>query len=155
VQKIFTAAMSILIALSISGCAVPKDWTATGGSRADGIIKLSYEYALFEVPKLNNTQGVNLASKRCKSWGYEEAEPFGGLITKCINYSSGGCNRWMVTADYQCLGNINESTQKAPGIVLSNKNNIYEELKQLQQLKLEGLLSEEEFQAQKMKVLNN
>ncbi len=90
--------------LSLAGCAVSKQWTATGGSRADAIVRLSYEYGEFEAPEISINEGVPLAKKRCAAWGYSNAEPFGGQ-TKSCNRSGGfgGCSSWMVTVEYQCL----------------------------------------------------
>jgi hypothetical protein len=61
--------------------------------------------ALFEQPQVNEQQGVELASQRCKSWGYEGAEAFGGVTRQCQQTDSmGGCNHWLVTKEYQCTG---------------------------------------------------
>lgn len=43
----------LLISAFLTGCAAPKNWAATGGSRADGTIKLSYEYGMFENPQVS------------------------------------------------------------------------------------------------------
>lgn len=51
-------------ALFLSGCAVNKDWAATGGSRSDGVVRLSYEVAEMEQPQLNEQQAIRLASQR-------------------------------------------------------------------------------------------
>ena len=63
-------AASALIILSMQGCAVNKQLTPTGGSRADGTVKLSFEYGAFEVPKLDGQQGMSAARQRCAEWGY-------------------------------------------------------------------------------------
>lgn len=95
-----TAAM-----LSMCSCAVTKQWTATGGSRADGTVKLSYEYGLFQQPKLDESQAVTLAGQRCIAWGYESAEAFGGVNNLCTSKDSfGSCTQWLVTKEYQCIG---------------------------------------------------
>lgn len=89
----------------LSGCAITKDWTATGGSRADGTIKLSYDYGLFEVPKVREEQALDLASQRCIAWGYQSAAAFGGVTTNCSQFDGfNGCARWTVTKEYQCIG---------------------------------------------------
>jgi hypothetical protein len=95
---------SFFLILFIQGCAVHKELVPTGGSRADGTVKLSFEYGLFEVPELDEQQGMNAAQKRCSAWGYTGAEPFGGAIKTCTNSSNSGCNRWLVTIEYQCTG---------------------------------------------------
>jgi hypothetical protein len=99
-----TLVLAIFAAIALGACASTKDWAATGGSRSDGIIKLSYEYGLFEKPQVSETQALNIASARCKTWGYAGAEAFGGQIQQCNMPSGGGCNRWLVTKEYQCTG---------------------------------------------------
>ena len=86
------------------GCSVNKQLIPTGGSRADGIVKLSYEYGLFEQPVLNPQQGYQAAKQRCIAWGYTDTEAFGGQITQCINFNRNGCNRWIATLEFQCTG---------------------------------------------------
>jgi hypothetical protein len=95
-------ATSVLVIIFIQGCAVQKELVPTGGSRADGTVKLSYEYGMFEAPKLDAQQGMMAAQQRCSSWGYKNAEAFGGSTKSCINSSNNGCNRWFVTIEYQC-----------------------------------------------------
>lgn len=97
--------LAILFAVALSGCAVHKDWTPIGGSKADGVVRLSYQVADMEKPILDESQAVMLATKRCKSWGYSGAEAFGGTTSQC-NTSGGlsGCNLRQVTKEYQCTG---------------------------------------------------
>jgi hypothetical protein len=100
-----TRLITVLGLLIVSACAVTKDWAATGGSRADGVVRLSYEYGEFEQPQASEDQAITIASQRCKTWGYEGAEAFGGVTRQC-NQSGGmgGCARWLVTKEYQCIG---------------------------------------------------
>lgn len=95
----------LLAGLVLSGCAAQKQLAATGGSRADGTVKMSYEYGRLEVPKIDNAQGLSAARQRCAGWGYSGAEPFGGQEKTCIDMAGGGCSRWRVTIQYQCTGN--------------------------------------------------
>jgi YecR-like lipoprotein len=95
----------LLITLAIQGCAVEKQLIATGGSRADGTVKLSFEYGAFEIPKLDTSQAMAQAQQRCAAWGYTGADPFGGGIKRCTFGNAYGCNRWLVTYEYQCTGN--------------------------------------------------
>ncbi len=44
-------------ALLLSGCAVQKQLVPTGGSKADGTVKMSYSFGMFESPKVNVQQG--------------------------------------------------------------------------------------------------
>ena len=97
--------MIVAAALVLSACAVQKEWIPTGGSRSDGMVRLSYEYGAFEKPILSGSQAQYMAAQRCGNWGYSGAEPFGGSLRRCSNFDPGfGCNRWMVTVSYQCTG---------------------------------------------------
>ncbi len=103
---IFACSLASLICLA--GCAVQKEWTATGGSRADGTVELAFEYGVFQKPQVDNAQGVDLAASMCAGWGYTGSQPFGAM-TKCEAVNGyGDCMRWLVTRKYQCLG--------APGV---------------------------------------
>lgn len=96
------AIMFLLILLP--GCATTKVLQATGGSKSDGIIELSYQYGAFEKPVVDWTQGMQTAAERCQAWGYGSADPFGGTISNCQAYDGyGGCNSWLVTVKYQCI----------------------------------------------------
>jgi len=96
----------------VTGCAVHKDWAATGGSRSDGTVRLSYEVGEFEKPQLSERQAIMLASKRCKAWGYKGAEAFGGVTRQCNQFGGfNGCSNWMVTKEYQCTGTGQRSAQ--------------------------------------------
>jgi outer membrane lipoprotein SlyB len=96
---------ALFASLCLSGCATSKysDWTATGGSRADGVVKLSYETNGFEKPVLNDEQAIGVATDRCKSWGYMGgAKAFDGVFRHCISSGLGPCFAWTITRDYQC-----------------------------------------------------
>ncbi len=99
-KKTVLAACAVLL---VAGCATSKVWQATGGSRADGIVKLSYQYVMFEVPELAS-DGTELAAERCKVWGYDGAQAFGGVTEQCNNFGPDGCTSWMVTKEFQCTG---------------------------------------------------
>jgi len=103
-MKKITLAAVVLATLLSTGCAVQKDWSATGGSKSDGTIKLSYQVGMFEAAEVSEEQGINLATKRCSAWGYTNAEAFGGSTQVCTSPSSSGCNIWLVTKEYQCTG---------------------------------------------------
>lgn len=90
--------------LILSGCATQKQLVPTGGSKADGTVKMSYSYGMFESPKVDMQQGAQLAVKRCAAWGYSGAEPFGGYTSVCSQPSSSGCMETLVSVEYQCTG---------------------------------------------------
>jgi len=105
--------MPALIAVTclamLASCGVNKEWIATGGSRVDGTVKLSFEYTVFENSRIDVEQGVSVAAQRCEEWGYTGAEPFGGVDRKCEQVDGHGkCIEWMVIAEYQCTGNPNQ-----------------------------------------------
>src|SRR5574337_49697 len=95
----------------LSGCATTKNWSATGGSRADATVRLSYSYGQFEKPQVSEQQAQNLASSRCATWGYTGAEAFGGSEQKCTMSGSMGCAEFQVTKEYQCTGTGNSTTR--------------------------------------------
>jgi len=99
-------AIAAAVMLTVAGCASAKMWQATGGSRADGVVRLSYQYGLFEQPTLADS-GQAMAAERCKVWGYSGAEAFGGVTEQCNNFGSSGCTSWLVTKEFQCTGQGN------------------------------------------------
>ena len=102
-KKIF---LVLPLYLTVASCAVTKEYASTGGSRADGIIKLSYEVTSFEAPYVNEQQGLNLARKKCAGWGYKDAESFGGFTRICNEQGINYCRQWLITKEYQCLGSL-------------------------------------------------
>ena len=95
----------LFVLTTLTGCASVKTLQATGGSRADGTVELSYEYGMFEKPQVQWDQGLVTATERCKAWGYQGAEAFGGTTSECQAYNGyGNCVRWLVTVKYQCIG---------------------------------------------------
>jgi hypothetical protein len=93
----------LLVAIILTACATATQMSATGGSKADGIVELSYEYGEFQKPIINPAQGLEAAVKRCKAWGYKKADPFDGGLNTCILPGGfGGCARTRTTISYQC-----------------------------------------------------
>lgn len=99
-----TMVISLGLVLTVGGCAVQKDLLPTGGSRSDGTVELSYSFGSFEKPQVDYVQGRRLAAKRCRAWGYNDAEPFGGQKTMCQASNAYGCIQTLVTVEYQCTG---------------------------------------------------
>lgn len=97
----------ILIALNITSCATPKEWNAIGGSRSDGVVKLGFEYRFGEAPVTDKQQGLDLAKKKCLAWGFKDAEAFGAFTEKCTG-NPNDCSNWLITKEYQCLGDPNK-----------------------------------------------
>lgn len=98
----------ITLSLVLSGCSfnpVQKTMYPIGGSKSDGTVKMAYEIREFERIEVNERQGARDAAKKCRAWGYEGAEAFGGSMSKCTNPGGyTGCVRTEVVVEYQCLG---------------------------------------------------
>jgi hypothetical protein len=92
--------------VTLAGCATVSQMQATGGSRSDGIVKLSFEYGMFDKVQLDEATALQTARQRCAVWGYTDADPFGGITRQCQMYGSLGCQHWFATREYQCtMGN--------------------------------------------------
>lgn len=90
---------------TLTGCTSVKTLQATGGSRADGVVELSYEVGMWEKPEVQWAQGQVTATERCKAWDYQSAEAFGGTTSACQAYNLyGRCVRAIFTVKYQCIG---------------------------------------------------
>jgi hypothetical protein len=112
----FIAAMVMCVA-AMAGCTmkVNKDWSATGGSRSDATVKMSYQYdPMAETPIVADEQALLLAKQRCLSWGYSDAEAFGGTTSICQQTVSGmygsTCRNQLVTKEFQCIGRGDSTT---------------------------------------------
>jgi len=100
-NKVFAVATLMFVA----GCSTVSQMSATGGSRADGIVRLSYEQGKFQKADIDEATSLQTAQARCRVWGYKDAEAFGG-VTRVCNAPGGmyGCNQYLVTKEYQCTG---------------------------------------------------
>jgi hypothetical protein len=96
--------MILLVTVLIFGCSVKKDFVPISGNRAGGTVLMGYSYALFEKPETDNAQAVASAAQRCRAWGYQRAEPFGAVMSRCTHATGSGCDKWMVTTEFQCIG---------------------------------------------------
>lgn len=107
-MKILTISFLILL----SGCAVKKEWAPVGGSRADGVVRFAYSYGGFESPRVDSSQLAEVAQKRCMAWGYQSAEEFGPVLKTCNANNQYGCIAWVVSKDFQCVGQPDRSVIK-------------------------------------------
>lgn len=104
-KRLKSQILLVLVAASLSACAVEKFPVATGGSRADGTVKVSYDVGQFEKPQVHMEIADAQAAHSCAGWGYKGAQAFGGSQTQCEAFNnSGGCMRALVTMTYQCVG---------------------------------------------------
>ncbi|MBC8025997.1 MAG: hypothetical protein H7Y89_08405 [Steroidobacteraceae bacterium] len=96
--------LALLIpAFSLLGaCATSEHWSASGGDRQIGIVKVSYEHGDSDEPDLSATRADLMADNRCKTWGYRDAELIPGLLRSCTNAQGNRCELWKVTREYQC-----------------------------------------------------
>lgn len=92
----------VSLLLTLTACATTHKWTAAGGNREQGVVRIAYEYPEFEQPQMNEAEADELALNRCQAWGYEKVEPIAGQIRQCANMDDGNCNLWSVTREYQC-----------------------------------------------------
>lgn len=99
-KKIFLLAFASLV---LSSCATNITPVATGGSKADGTVTVSYAYGMFEKPVINWPAAERSAKARCNAWGYNSAEAFEGTQENCLAYNGyGNCVRNQVNLVYQC-----------------------------------------------------
>jgi hypothetical protein len=106
----------------VSGCSAHKDYYATGGSRGDGAIDMAYDFKMFETPLVNSDQAKEIATQKCKIWGYDSADAFGGQVENCFARNGyGDCLRGQMVVKYQCTGNLgSQSHQQPSGSTISN-----------------------------------
>jgi hypothetical protein len=89
---------TVLLLTVLSACAVEKYPVATGGSRADGTVKVSYDVGRFDKPQVHMDVAQSQAEHSCKTWGYKGAEPFGGSESQCHQFNGfGNCVQATVT----------------------------------------------------------
>lgn len=93
----------LFMALLLSGCTVTVVPVATGGSRSDGIVKMSYQFSPITIPQFDQTAAIRKAAQYCQNWGYDTAEPFDAGLTSCSQPSAFGCDMHLTTIEYQCI----------------------------------------------------
>lgn len=93
----------LLGVLFLQGCTYVKQWRASGGSRADGIVELSFilEGGLGIKAIADPEQGISEALPRCIAWGYSKTEPFGFIDQKCQFFD--WIKSCVYTQKYQCI----------------------------------------------------
>lgn len=100
-KKIITLVFTLIL---INGCAVHKEWGTSGGSKADGIVELSFTLGSFEKPEIDNEKGVQKAIKMCQTWGYNDAQEFDFINRVCnARDFSGSCTSTLITKKFQCI----------------------------------------------------
>lgn len=116
---------------AVYGCASPEPIVvtphATGGSKANGTVEMTYEYYRSEEPKLDRKATEAKALERCRVWGYDGAEAFDAVLHECLSSDNYGCIHFRGTLDFQCT---NTGGQTEP---TSSATNFREELRQIQE----------------------
>ena len=103
----------IISTLLLSSCVVNQNPKLITGSKADGIITVSFEYGLGIDPD-NWTEEWAKADKeaqqRCIYWGYSNVYKFDLTYRECIASNLYGCTRWREFVDYQCVNQLDVIT---------------------------------------------
>lgn len=100
-----------VVGFALLGCAKPvqKEWFAQGGSRADGTVQMALTWnPALEKPQAQQEQAQRIAIEKCQAWGYADAEPFGGVIKRCLDIQ---CAQMIAEMNFQCRG---EKTPSSP-----------------------------------------
>ncbi len=101
--RVFHAAAILISILLATACATTETLVPVGGSRADGVVRLGYQYGMFQKPVVDYDEAIHTATARCAAWGYSSAEAFGSSETNCVARNGyGDCVTWRVTVAYQC-----------------------------------------------------
>lgn len=91
------------LALLVAGCAVTKTPVATGGSRGDASIEMSYDVFGGQQVIPDWPAAQIGADQRCQAWGYSRAVAYDGTTTRCNASNAFGCINETITRNYQCL----------------------------------------------------
>ncbi|WP_421862935.1 YecR family lipoprotein [Parvibaculum sp.] len=94
--------VSALLSATLFGCSSVKTPIPTGGSKSEGIIRMSYEDGMFESASADWSAADKIAAERCVDWGYGGAQRFGLQTSKCQISDSGICLSAIRTTEYQC-----------------------------------------------------
>ena len=93
-----------LTACLLAGCVtVPKVYEAVDGSRADGKVTMGYEIAGAQIAKVDESQAYEEALRRCRNWGYADAEGFAEMKTITGRDPIWGTLQYRVTREFQCV----------------------------------------------------
>ena len=100
-MKLFNLFLLVSALGFLSGCTTIKTMEATGGSRSEGVVELSYSTGLFESPQVDWAEAQRTATQRCQAWGYQGADPFSSPKKRC---DVPDCSAYTKTYLYQCTG---------------------------------------------------
>jgi hypothetical protein len=112
---LITVALAFFTFGSITGCATSRHWNVSGGEKAEGLVRVSYEFPEAHEPALSETAAQELAEHRCEGWGYDDAEPIAGQLRQCSNMDDGNCSLWTVTREFQCTRGVAQQVDAGGG----------------------------------------
>ena len=140
----------VFVSMILCSCEVTKYLTITDGSKSDASITMAYEYSMYDKPVVQWDDGLQKASERCKVWGYDGAEWFGGGEKKCLAYNGyGNCIKWQARHVAQCTGSVqNQVLIKEVGTgtpVQTEKEKAVKELKDAKSLLDQGIITQDEY----------
>ncbi len=93
----------LILILIFSSCNVTKHLNVIGGSKADAVVEMAYEYSWPNKASLSWDGAEEKAINTCIEWGYRSAKRFESPKRDCINQGEKGCLSWRVTWQYQCI----------------------------------------------------
>ena len=92
-----------LLFLLLFSCVVYEPQAYTG-SKADGIMTVSYQYSGGLKPSPQDWMEADReATQKCANWGYSRAERFRRSTKVCALYNYFGCVQWKEYLNYQCI----------------------------------------------------
>lgn len=116
-KKIKNTLLLAIMGLTLAACAKPvqKEWFAHDGSKADGTIKMALTWnPNLEKPQSQKEQAQRVATEKCQAWGYESAEAFGSVVSRCTQPRFTGfgtvCDEMLAEMTFQCVGGKNNPT---------------------------------------------
>jgi hypothetical protein len=106
---------NLFVAIVLGGCAAQVQMVPSGGSRADGVINMSFELGALRTPEIDWADAERVATSRCAAWGYSRADVFGTIERQCSDFSpQTGCAIYAYTAKYQCSGSGTQRANTSP-----------------------------------------
>lgn len=118
----------ILTTLVLAGCAssVPPGWGAVGGSRADGTVVVGYDRSELEKENTDREAATAVARRRCRAWGYSDADAFDQTTRTCVGGQGffTNCATWRHRLEFQCThANENRNGRGQGGNPNASNNN--------------------------------
>ncbi|MBO4300580.1 MAG: hypothetical protein J5861_03155 [Desulfovibrio sp.] len=100
----------LICSLLLFGCTtarhVQMDWMFVDGGRSTGELTMAIMWnPQHDKPDIDVWQAQTQAANKCRSWGFQEAEQNGDIVTRCTRKSSGflgTCIRKEALIRYHC-----------------------------------------------------